>query len=639
MQTSELSIFRDMSAETIGFSCGDRLELDAAIQPDGTLQCRIGGDYCSVARRSSEVMIGWLAGKSVEEIVTALGERCPPASATTSCAGLTAAATRDRRTACVEAPWHALQGALSRWQEGRPDAKCFAALACDACVYARAITWGAAQGEVDATRVETEPTNRSTIASDVRNIVTKLATDSLSSGDRQAAHNQRFAKLDLTPDDVVEMERFLRHMNTEDGLREAQRAGIPNCFDNVKKHRPASIPRGFRRHFRQRQLALTLIVREAEAIRRSLLDAGIAFAFVKGVATRRFYGETAVRPFADIDILTPDAEAALAVVRTLLTAHGYRLTGEGSIPFSLKIIANADGEHILSGHMHVSRMIGRDTLVADIGFPSLPLGLLEVLDFPATSAAGDATAEELIIVSLAHMLKHEIAYAKDLNDIRLLLASSEYTLERLWNLIGRYKLDFAVSLACAVVLRDYQLSAEERVKVVALTERVRPVYRAASAVLVRKGWPFRSVAHRWAQAFDLFQRRTARVGARMALRQLRCTLSDEAIPVTGRPSSEGIGEVLGLSAFERLYLTPLVLNLGGRSNGGTLYGRSITTPNLRVIDDAPTRLVVTPFGIFLPTTSWHSAESRAAVESATRTAIAKIGWDRRNLAVVRNGFD
>jgi hypothetical protein len=262
-----------------------------------------------------------------------------------------------------------------------------------------------------------------------------------------------------------------------------------------------------------------------------------------------------------------------------------------------------------------------------------------VLDFPATCPNGDATPEELIVVSLAHLLKHEIAYAKDLNDIRLMVAGTEVSPDRLWDLVQRYKLEFALSLACAVVLNSYQLSAAERVKLAALTERSRPLHRVVGAFLLRRGWPFRSITHQWAQAFDLFQRQTARAGARTALRQLKATLCDEAVPVTVPPSPDGIAEALRLPVFERLYLTPLVLNLRNRSKGANLYGRAITTPDLRVIEDGPVRLVLTPFGIFLPTASWRSGESRAAVESSTRTAIATIGWDARDLTVVRNALD
>lgn len=637
MKTSDVCILPDMSADMIGFSCGDRLELDIAIQPDGSLQWRIGGDYCSVCRRSSEVMIQWAEDKTIEGLAASLSEQCPPFPVVAADAEL-AAALRDRRTACVNVPWEALKGALSQWQALRPDAKCVGALACDACVHARALTWKVPDGDGEPAGVGSPNAHSRWAASDVLTIVTRLSRNVLADHDRRYARDQRFNKLDLTATEVEAMDRFLRGIATNIITTEERRISITNVFANIRKYRLTHVPEGFVSEFRRQQLSAKTKNNEAEAIRLALHRRGAKFAFVKGIATRRFYDDAVVRNFSDLDVVTPDAESALATAQLLLSERGYHLTGNGAVPFSLKIISRADGQLVLSGHLHVSRVLHGHSLVVDVAFPSLPLNLVDVLDFPATVASGDATIEELVVVATTHLLKHEIGYVKDLNDIRLLLARTEYSADQLWSLITRYRLEFSLCLACTFVLKHYQLAREERSKIEALRKRVRPSYRAVSETLLLRGWPFDGVTHQWAQAFDLLQRRTARVGLRRALGQLKATLLKEPFEADDTTeSSSDLSQLLKLAPAERLYLTPLVVNTGRDADRGALFGQPITTDIFRIVDDGPIRLVLTPFGIFLPTKSWRSGESRADVESSTRRTIAKIGWNPRELTFVRDG--
>jgi hypothetical protein len=635
MPPTDICFLPDTSAETLGFSCGDRIEVDVAIDAESTLRLYVGGDYCSVAGRSIALMHEWLHGRSVDDVIAALSQRCPPASVADACGDATAL-TRRGRTACVESPWLALKGALSRWQANRPGATCDGALACDACVDARAISWSTVEDADERVVVRSRRT-RSILQTvdDLRRIVAFLGVDRFVAGKRAFASFQRFGKLELRPDEVTSMAAFLGRLPP--GLLPP--AGlhilVTNFMSNICRHRLPDTPPGFRLEFRRQQRAVRLKVGEAEAVRDRLLRARIPFAFVKGIVTRTLYDPTVIRNFSDMDILAPDADAALQIVHLLLREREYQLHGEGAIPFSLKIVSDGHGRQVLTGHVHLSRMLNGHSVVADVSFPGLPLNLVEVMAFPAAETTGNATVEESIVVSMVHVLKHDIAHVKDLNDLRLLLASEEYDIDEVWDLVRRYRLEFVLALVAHVVLKEYDVSAKARTRIRALKGRAGAVQQLAAGLMAKWGWPFHSITQQWAQALDFLHRRKARVGFQRAIEELACTVFGESVPIDDEAVPTDLRDS-GLPMFERIYLSPLVINTSGDFRAEHLVGRPLTTPLFRTVDGGSMSLVVVPFGIFLATTSWRSAWSRDALAARIWELIGDLGWDPNGLTFVRN---
>ena len=92
----------------------------------------------------------------------------------------------------------------------------------------------------------------------------------------------------------------------------------------------------------------------------------------------------------------------------------------------------------MTGHIHLEKIL-QDSfqVVVDINMSAFPLCRTGAIKF----TDGDKlSAEDLFCVTLAHLLKHETAFVKDINDLYFLLSSGELDEEILRNKIRSFDL-------------------------------------------------------------------------------------------------------------------------------------------------------------------------------------------------------
>ena len=144
---------------------------------------------------------------------------------------------------------------------------------------------------------------------------------------------------------------------------------------------------------------------------------------VKGQKIREYYPQGFIRSHMDYDYLAANYEDAFRFISYLLNERDFKFITDASVPFSFKAVLDENGEELLTGHVHLEKIL-QDSfqVVVDINLGSFPLGRTAAI---YAGSDGKLTAEDLFCITLAHLFKHELAFVKDINDLYFLLDSGK----------------------------------------------------------------------------------------------------------------------------------------------------------------------------------------------------------------------
>jgi hypothetical protein len=375
---------------------------------------------------------------------------------------------------------------------------------------------------------------------------------------------------------------------------------------------------------------------------------------IKGLVTRALYPETNVRNFSDFDYLTSDFNNAVKLAFILINNGGYEFPLSDSIPFSLKIVLDEQGNELLTGHFHLKKYIGRRYVEVDVNFPGIPLGLLNTMHYPESFSEGCLPFEEQFVIALAHLFKHDVGYMKDINDLYLMLKDPKcLELGKTMILLQKYSLEFAAKLIVRFLNRDFNLDSNHSPVVRTLFNGTGTIDSIIVNYLLKKGWPYRIKPHLFAQAWDIMQRRARHYGWKRSILDIERLLLKQSLstdhPGVNRRTPERqksiFEEVLNLPLFTRLYLLPLVVfrklvfledsQRGALKNSG-LEAERIPGTDCFVLKGLSLRIIFTPLGLFLPSRDWKEQASRETVERTVWSFVDTVVSNREVAVPVRS---
>lgn len=590
-------VLPDIIIENDGVSCGDRITLYVSIIGEavhvGTATCG-----CLVCRTESDRMKREVSGRSladVREFVQDMAERG-------------AASRHPGRGGCASLPWESLVHAFERLQP----ATCFSerdGFGCDACVTSYRPTWNP------------EPTAARTMPGTLR-----LLWSGLRRLDHQGQAAQRFGRM-YAPVPRDEFQTFAEALRPDD-MRWLKRlrlaaplynAAIRDGVDSVAL-RPL-LATALAQSVRQ-----SAIAGERERILDIIATRRLAISPVKGTANAGLYPKDWVRPSLDFDFVAHSFEAAMELAHELVVGRGYRFVVHGSVPFSIKLVADDRGIDRVIGHFHVEAFIGgRHQVVVDISFPGYPIGKSALLDFSGLEPG--QTAPLLPLIALLHMFKHEHAFAKDANDLHLLIEDTAFDEEDFLVRVMDLDLGFIAGLA----LRHLGTHGERARRA---WERMRSSLSPRDCIVIElllaSGWPDRAAAHFAGRIFDLWRRirRSAPllVAATILARQLRPAQKVDGVP-------GGALDALRIPRNARCYLVPLAIfrrypgeawrpaeMLAKRQLSCTELGQR----GLFAVSNGPDQVVLTTLGIFAPTGDWFLRGTKEGLARLTEQVLASL---------------
>lgn len=507
-------VLAESIAEGDGMACGDRVVVEiaradgrllVAARVDGSLLCRasairlsqtLEGLTLDLATRAIDAeLTGLQASRDQEASFAWLGQRVPI-----------------DQYASVALPWEAAQSALDELDRKDVRADCRPAdsalgLSCDACVTAVRVRWH--PQEVPSPHAAAGASRLGRVRAFLAAVVASKPRRHVETPQRIA----RFGQWIYSPAEDTALESFARSITPRQiaYLVKTHLLGITERHVERLRCR-VGLEAEWRLAARRDRLAQRALLRQADLIMDRLRAAGVPFAPVKGLATRRLYdgGPAALlRRFKDLDFMLPDFAALARATQVLLTSEGSSLTMSGSVPFSLKIVEEQDGTELLTGHVHLEMSAGVK-VIADLSFPGIPVGRTSVLSYPSLHSDGWPRSEDLTVCTLAHLFKHHVAPIKDFNDLYVLLQTG-ISEERLRRMLERFGLLFHARLAVSFLVSTYRLDPHlPAVQAILRGERCRE--RAIIALLLALGWPHEYYPHLAAQLYQQVLRDALRHG-------------------------------------------------------------------------------------------------------------------------------
>jgi hypothetical protein len=517
-------------------------------------------------------------------------------------------AREDRRSRCALTAWEVGgQALVTAGSNGAACATAAGALSCDACVDTRQVRWTTPEDdEVPLAPIRGHLGTRLLHA--VRNFQ-RLPHGPIAA---ERLHLTRFGKLSL---DAKTQEQFAQFATTADE-KDAHQLKLHRLLGMVEWHlHRSNIAPSAPLARRSAEMGARTVAQHGaiEEIERLAGERGFRIAPIKGLRTSQLYPARQMRHFSDFDYLTPGLDEAVRFADALLETLDYRFTSD-TVPFSLKVVHDAAGKEVLTGHFHLVRRRVSHVHAVDVNFPGIPLGLLDTTHFPNVGSDGVDWSDQLA-VTLAHLLKHDIAFMKDINDVLLMFMNAPaLSLE----VVRRYQLDFAAKLVVEYLICEMDFDVGASSAAGCLVRETSSVERTVIHAILRRGWPYDIMAHRIAQAVDITLRRRARWGTVRAFSDLVDLLAPRAKPVA--PQVGAFTSLFGEPLHTRVYLVPLVRFSvdASRIAAATNWPADIQRiPECAawLVSRRRVRLIVLPIGIFLATADWSVAASSREVES------------------------
>jgi len=603
----------EATLESRGHACGDSVVIDIGGQA-GELALAVTTAACRACEVEAGAMVAALDGLGAPEATALIDDRIRRLS-------------RDRidhGARCSLTVWEVGAQALATARGGAqacsPLRAAPGALSCDACVDTRRVRW--TTPDDDDRPAPGADRLGARLAQAVRNF--RRAPEGAFSAEHLGV--MRFGKLQLDAATEAALARW------------APAADEPSAHQ-VKLHRLAGMIEwhcrrlgiapspALARRFAEMGARAAIQLGAVAEVERLAAAHGLRIAAIKGLRTSQLYPDRAMRHFSDFDYLTPGLDDAVRLAGPLVQTLGYRFTPD-AVPFSLKVVQDAAGDEVLTGHFHLVRRHVSHVHAVDVNFPGIPLGLLDTTQFPAAGADGVPWADQLA-VTLAHLLKHDIAFMKDINDVLLILTHQPAVA---LDVIERCQLGFAARLVLDFLVREMGFSVAASPAARALVGAGSAAERAIVRAIARRGWPYDVAAHRYAQAIDIALRRRARRGTRQAVADLLALLAPRTTAAAPPPSGP-ITAALGHPLHTRIYLVPLLrftadparLARASAASSGEL--RRLPGAAAWTVTHGRVRLVVLPLGVFLATADWSVRASAGEVERLAREVSRHVTAD------------
>lgn len=250
----------------------------------------------------------------------------------------------------------------------------------------------------------------------------------------------------------------------------------------------------------------------------------------------------------DIDILTPDFynffEIA-TILRYFLGFEYYDKLGQAGSFF-------LSSELVLSGHSHLVKDLGiNEQMIIDISFPNIPIRE-QVLAIDINKGDVLHYETDLLLISLAHALKHSRPPINEINDGFLITHSCKLDWDYFFYKVKENNLERQNYLVCAAIERFYSVSEEYHE--CCQKNKVSIIFYLFTKLLLALRWPFSRRAHNLLLLYFKF----------FVKREKANIHKDDSIEVQKALSSTYCSEAQNFSKFllnkinNRIYFIPLI---------------------------------------------------------------------------------
>ena len=447
--------------ETSGIACGDAMKIHA-FRDNGKIYFTYTGKACDVSNKVAQYLERQFSGQMETDVE--VGVRNLRSGQFTGDSEWIKD-YYDIRRYCVESPISLLSAILLVNEKCDLKKENFGNLACDACVKMRKIVWDNHKKKEKQKKFLDVLRNVNHIDSN-EDAIQEMAICVLSDIQKKNFENSLFQ----VDEHIFKMIKKLR-------------LAAP-LFNNSISYNLLLDDKIIGLAIKQKvSLAVSVINKYIES-NNLLIDA------VKGGKTSDYYPSECFRAHMDYDYLAANIEDAFQLISFLINERGFKFILDASVPFSIKSVMDYSGEEVLTGHIHLEKILqNKYQVVVDINMGGFPLGRSGII---RCNACGKVEIEDLVCITLAHLFKHEHAFIKDINDLYYLLNSKDIKTNVLEEKLELYHLTFLFTVAYDFLKRELGL------------KRAYKRYNFILLKSVDKKWPYSRKAHFYIKLVDLW---------------------------------------------------------------------------------------------------------------------------------------
>ena len=565
--------------ESNGIACGDTLSI-SAYRTENRLYFRFDGDACKIATNVAEYLMDSFSGKYECEILENV-ERLKIGQYNEDEHWLVELSIK--RKSCVESPINLLYEILGENLSGEIDIRGQSILACDACVSTKPINW----------KLDIKDSKKCGL----RDIYNKLKT-------MDNPVESELQKLGLCFLSEKEQARFsirLSQVSDKDfKLIKKLRLAVL-LFNNAIQYN-LTLDKKIEELAVKQIVSLNVANEEIKTVNEFIWKNKLQIDAVKGGKTNKFYPEGCYRTHMDFDYLAAKFDDAFKLISYLINERQFKLVIGGSVPFSLKALLNTDKEEVLTGHIHLEKILqNKYQVVIDVNMGGFPLGRTGIIQ---CNKDGKIELEDLICITVSHLFKHEHAFMKDINDLYYLLSFEGLDKDLLVNKLKKYKLVNLFMIVYKFLRKELLLNTE-----VDIEDTVEFSKKRLDL------WPMSRLSHFYIKARDMYELNINQFGEVDGLQESINQICDG----TGKIETKKYCELTS-NLNERVYLYPIVI-----------FNRYIINLEMEDLINIETgifrrgQILILPIGFFLIQDNIYSDFSRNKLNSQIDNLLYKLG--------------
>lgn len=325
------------------------------------------------------------------------------------------------RSACIQTPLSLLKKIFNQKDEfENKNSKNI--LACDACVQMRKMNW-------DRDKIIFEEKKKS-----LKEIVNELKNNQV----QEDKILQKFGLTVLSDDEIKEFNKMMENMTTSQEKKIKKLRLASTYLNNTIKYN-LTLNKSVETLVYKQILSMKVVDEEIKIIQKYIESNNLKIDSVKGQKTGKFYPEKMYRTHMDYDYLSENYDDAFKFIDYLINKRSFKLVIGGSVPFSFKNVLDVDKKEVLTGHIHLEKILqDKFQVIVDINMGGFPLGRTGIIK---CNTLGKIELEDLICITLSHLFKHEYAFIKDINDLYYLLNNKKVNKTLLMKKIKKYNLE------------------------------------------------------------------------------------------------------------------------------------------------------------------------------------------------------
>lgn len=571
----------DIIKESNGIACGDMLSL-SVYRDNDKLFFRFDGNACKIALKVAEYIENSFSGKPEFEIMDNL-ERLRTAQYEETEQWMAEYYTH--RKDCVDSPISLLYGIIGEKVSYELNTRDKTVLACDACVSTKPINW------------------KSAIKNNKETSLRKIASELNTMDNRTEIEFQKFGLCVLDEDKQKLFSNRLEKVSERDFklIKKLRLATL--LFNNARKYN-LSVDKKIEELAVKQIVSLNVANEEIKIIDKYITRNGLRIDAVKGGKTNQYYPSGCYRTHMDFDYLAAEFEDAFRFISYLINERKFKLVVGGSVPFSFKSVLNMDGKEVLTGHIHLEKILqNKYQVVVDVNMGGFPLGRTGIIQ---CNKEGTIELEDLICITVSHLFKHEHAFMKDINDLYYLLSAQALNKTLLVEKLQMYELSNLFSIVFAFLKKEMNLETDIIFEVDANISKKRI-----------DAWPFSRKAHFYIKAKDMLTLNCKQYGGEKGKKETInqiCGMSGEIAAI------KFVNLISKMN--ERVYLYPVAIfrDYLSRINPQGLIN---VTDNIWRFN----QLLILPMGIFLIQDSLGKEVNREQINSEVFNLLNLLGLD------------